>query len=36
VEKTMDVLTVKDSRKFEIECRAGDAGELCSARSRFV
>ena len=29
MEKTMDVLTVKDSRKFEVERRAGDAGELC-------
>ena len=29
VEKTTDVLSVKDSRKFEVECRAGDAGELC-------
>jgi len=29
VEKEMDVLSVKDSRKFEVHCRAGDAGELC-------
>jgi len=29
LEKEMDVLSVKDSRKFEVHCRAGDAGELC-------
>jgi len=29
VEKEMDVLSVKDSHKFEVHCRAGDAGELC-------
>lgn len=29
MEKNVDVLTVKDSRKFEVECRAGSAGELC-------
>ena len=29
MEKEMDVLSVKDSRKFEVHCRAGDAGELC-------
>jgi hypothetical protein len=29
VETTTDVVTVKDSRKFEVECSAGDAGELC-------
>lgn len=29
VEKSTDVLSVKDSRKFEVECRAGDAGGLC-------
>jgi len=29
VEKEMNVLSVKDSRKFEVHCRAGDAGELC-------
>ncbi len=29
MEKEMDVLNVKDSRKFEVHCRAGDAGELC-------
>jgi len=29
VEKEMDVLSVKDSRKFEVHCGAGDAGELC-------
>ena len=29
VEKSTDVLSVKDSRKFEVECRAGEAGELC-------
>ena len=28
MEKTTDVLSVKDSRKFEVECRAGDAGGL--------
>ena len=30
MEKEMDVLSVKDSRKFEVHCRAGDAGELCA------
>ena len=35
MEKTMDVLSVKDSRKFEVECRAGDAGRL-SVGSEFV
>jgi hypothetical protein len=35
VEKTMDVLAVKDSRKFEVECRAGAAGGL-SVGSEFV
>ena len=29
MEKEMNVLSVKDSRKFEVHCRAGDAGELC-------
>jgi len=29
VEKEIDVLSVKDSRKFEVHCRAGAAGELC-------
>ena len=29
MEKEMDVFSVKDSRKFEVHCRAGDAGELC-------
>jgi hypothetical protein len=29
MENRADVLTVKDSRKFEVECRAGSAGELC-------
>jgi hypothetical protein len=29
MQKNVDVLTVKDSRKFEVECRAGSAGELC-------
>lgn len=29
MENRVDVLTVKDSRKFEVECRAGSAGELC-------
>ena len=29
METTTDVVTVKDSRKFEVECSAGDAGELC-------
>lgn len=28
MQKNLDVLTVKDSRKFEVECRAGSAGEL--------
>jgi len=28
VEKEMDVLSVKDSRKFEVHCNAGAAGEL--------
>lgn len=28
VEKVTDILSVKDSRKFEVECYAGDAGEL--------
>ena len=35
MEKTTDVLSVKDSRKFEVECRAGEAGEL-SVGSEFV
>ena len=26
---TDDVLSVRDTRKFEIDCKAGDAGELC-------
>ena len=29
MEKEVDVLSVKDSRKFEVHCNAGDAGELC-------
>jgi len=29
VEKEIDVLSVKDGRKFEVHCRAGAAGELC-------
>ncbi len=29
MEKEVDVLSVKDSRKFEVHCDAGDAGELC-------
>jgi len=29
MEKEMDVLSVKDSRKFEVHCNAGDSGELC-------
>jgi hypothetical protein len=29
VEKEADVLSVNDSRKFEVHCSAGDAGELC-------
>ncbi len=29
MQKNVDVLTVKDSQKFEVHCRAGDAGELC-------
>ena len=28
MQKNVDVLTVKDTRKFEVECRAGSAGEL--------
>lgn len=28
MERTSDVLSVRDSRKFEIHCHAGDAGEL--------
>ena len=35
MEKTTDVLSVKGSRKFEVECRAGEAGEL-SVGSEFV
>lgn len=35
MEIEMDVLSVKDSRKFEVECRAGDAGGLCVG-SEFV
>ena len=29
MENRVDVLSLKDSRKFEVECRAGRAGELC-------
>ena len=29
MKRAMDVLTVKNNRKFEVECRAGIAGELC-------
>lgn len=29
VEKATETLSVKDCRKFEVECRAGDAGGLC-------
>lgn len=29
MEKGTHIVTVKDSCKFEVECRAGDAGELC-------
>lgn len=29
MQKNVDVLTVRDSRKFEVECRAGSSGELC-------
>ena len=29
MQKNVDVLTVKGSLKFEVHCRAGDAGELC-------
>lgn len=29
MEKASDVLSVKDTRKFEVDCRAGDAGGLC-------
>jgi hypothetical protein len=28
MEQEMDVLGVKDARKFEVHCNAGDAGEL--------
>jgi hypothetical protein len=28
VGKEMDVLSAKDNRKFEVECRAGKAGQL--------
>ncbi len=28
MEKEMDALSVKDSRKFEVHCNAGEAGEL--------
>src|SRR5437762_14180988 len=30
MQKNVDVLTVKDNQKFEVHCRAGDAGELCA------
>jgi len=40
MEQERDVLAVKDARKFEVHCNAGDAGELCvgteSLRSRLV
>jgi len=29
MEQERDVLAVKDARKFEVHCNAGDAGELC-------
>jgi len=29
VEKELDVLSVKDDRKFEVHCHAGEAGTLC-------
>ena len=29
MEKEIDVLSVKDSPKFEVHCRDGNAGELC-------
>jgi len=29
MKKNVDVLTAKDGKKFEVHCRAGDAGELC-------
>ena len=29
MEKETDVLRVEDTRKFEVHCNAGDAGELC-------
>ena len=29
MQKNVNVLAVRDSRKFEVECRAGNAGELC-------
>jgi len=28
-EMEMDVLSVKDGRKFEVHCHAGEAGKLC-------
>ncbi len=29
MEKEMNVLSIKDSRKFEVHCSAGDSGGLC-------
>ena len=29
VDEIMDVLSVKDDRKFEVHCHAGEAGKLC-------
>src|SRR6266853_6016860 len=29
VEQGMDVLSVKDDRKFEVHCHAGEVGKLC-------
>lgn len=29
MEEIMDVLSVKDDRKFEVHCHAGEAGKLC-------
>jgi hypothetical protein len=29
MQKNVNVLTAKDTPKFEVHCRAGDAGELC-------
>jgi hypothetical protein len=36
VEKEMDVLSAKDDRKFELECRAGKGGSYGLARILFA